>query len=147
MNVEALQVVEILEASGNPVNPIGNEKSTVDINSFLNILKKKWDDLAVSLKETGTFSFKSAVKFLVFSLDALIIFSENVLPGETGADKKATVLMGVGILYEYVLKQFLPLWLRPFATSIQTFVVGTLCSIAIDWIVSKYKNGSWVKVS
>lgn len=147
MNVEALQVVEILEASGNPINPIGDEKSTTDINSFLNILKKKWDELTISLKETGTFSFKSAVKFLFFSLDALIMFAENVLPGETGADKKATVLMGVGILYEYVLKQFLPLWLRPFATSIKTFVVSTLCSIAIDWIVSKYNKGSWLKVS
>lgn len=147
MKVESLQINEILESSGNPTDPIGVEKLTLDVNSFINTLKVKWDDLKISLKETGTFSFKAAVKFLFFSLDALIAFAENVLPGETGADKKATVLLGIGVLYDYVLKQFIPMWLKPFANSIKVFVVGTLCSIAIDWIVSKYNKGAWAKAS
>lgn len=147
MKVESLQVSEILESSGTPTHPIGVEKLTLDVNSFINTLKEKWDNLRASLKETGNFSFNTAVKFLFFSLDALIAFAENVLPGETGADKKATVLLGIGVLYDYVLKQFIPLWLKPFANSIKVFVVGTLCSIAIDWIVSKYNKGAWAKAS
>lgn len=147
MKIECLQVSEIIESSGTPTNPIGVEKLTLDVNSFISTLKVKWDELKVSLKKTGNFSFQAAVKFLFFSLDALVAFAENILPGETGADKKATVLIGIGVLYDYVLKQFIPLWLKPFASSIKVFIIGTLCSIAIDWIVLKYNNGSWAKVS
>jgi hypothetical protein len=53
-------------------------------------------------------------------------------------------LAAVGIIYDYIVVQALPFWLKPFSTRLRSLIIDTVMSIAIDWIVSKYNNGVWI---
>ena len=64
---------------------------------------------------------------------------------EKGADKKATVLIAIANLFDYVSKEAVPMWLKPFMSGIKQFIVYTVVSILIDWIVAKYNSGDWRK--
>jgi hypothetical protein len=48
-------------------------------------------------------------------------------------------------LYDTTIAPTLPYWAYPFASTIKGIVINTIISKAIDWIVEKYKNGSWNK--
>jgi len=145
MKVEALEVNEFVNSLNLEVPaPVGTVVvNNLSINSVMDSLKLKWDEFKKVAKENGTFSSQSAVKFLFLSLDALILVVEKLIPGEKGSDKKATVLLAISGLYDYVIKQFMPVWLKPFSGYIKNFFVTVVCSIAIDWIVSKYNKGTW----
>ena len=66
---------------------------------------------------------------------------------EEGADKKATVLVAVEKLYDYVIREAMPIWLKPFSGLIKKHIIFGLLSPAIDWIVQKYREGDWRKPS
>jgi hypothetical protein len=81
------------------------------------------------------------IDFMTNALDDLIIYMVEVdLPG---TDKKAIVLKVMNDLYDYIVAQAIPFWAKPFGRLIKDFMINVLISHAIDWIVSKYKDGVW----
>lgn len=127
------------------VDPVGEAKNSQEMSGFIDGLKKKWDAVKEALGSGSRVSLVYVTKFLLGTLDGLIVFVDGMMGGENGADKKATVLAAVAVLYDYVVAATIPLWLRPFAKSIKMFIIYTVMSIAIDWIVSKYNAGTWRK--
>lgn len=125
------------------VDPVGEPKNDSTVSSFIDGLKKKWDEFRAGLGKATKVTLVHVTKFLLFSLDGLIVFVDGLMVG--GPDKKATVMTAVSALYDYIIKGNLPLWLLPFSTTVKAFIVGTVISIAIDWIVAKYKEGAWKK--
>ena len=125
------------------IDPIGESKP--EVNGVVDNLKKKWDELKNIIKGNKTLILSAGIKFLVMSLDSLISYVETSFPGLKGADKKATVMLAVNALYDYVISPILPIWLKPIGFGIKAIVINTLCSIIIDWIVSKYNSGAWAK--
>lgn len=129
-------------------NPIGTIQKIKQFEEKIAYLKQKWDE-EVKLKSKKWINYflcskvnlTAATNFLLFALDDLVFTIDNLL--EYGPDKKATVLNGLDRLYEYVLREGLPIWLRPIAAPIKNYIIYTLASNAIDWMVEKYKNGSW----
>jgi hypothetical protein len=129
-------------------NPIGTIQKIKQFEEKIADLKQKWDE-QIRFKSKKWIDYllcknvnlTAATNFLLFALDDLVFTIDNLL--EYGPDKKATVLNGLDRLYEYVLKEGTPIWLRPIAAPIKNYVIYTLASNAIDWIVKKYKNGSW----
>ena len=90
-------------------------------------------------------SFSKITRFLMDSLDELIVIVENLV--DLGPDKKATVLNAIAKLYDAIVATSLPVWLRPFSPMIKKFVIDVAISSAIDFIVGKYRSGSWNKPS
>lgn len=130
-------------------NPVGIVRNTLEIEQKLNSLIKKWDEKIkeVSSSWMHSWGIKSkatislATSFLLGALDELIVTVDEVLI--KGPDKKATVLNCLDKLYEYVLREALPIWLRPFGSAVKQYVIYSLASYAIDYIVLKYRNGIW----
>jgi hypothetical protein len=129
----------------NSVNPIGIAQFVPEFENKILELSNKWDE---KIKNSNYWlknkvSLATISLFLLGSLDELIITINDFL--ESGPDKKATVLYGLDRLYEYVLREGIPIWLRPFATLIKNYVIYSLASSAIDYFVAKYKQGAWKK--
>lgn len=78
-------------------------------------------------------------RFLLECLDGLILLVEKQI--EDGASKKSTVLYALDWLYEHVARECIPVLMRPFARAIKNYIIYTLISVAIDWIVEKYHRG------
>lgn len=79
--------------------------------------------------------------FIFGSLDELITFVEGEIPD--GSDKKEAVMAVVGKLFDYIVIQAFPFWLRPFSKTIKDIVIGIIVSKLIDFIVAKYNAGYW----
>jgi len=128
-------------------NPIGTVQKIQQFEEKILHLKQKWDEqLRLNSKKWASFLYRkinltAVTTFLLGALDELVFTVDKLV--EYGPDKKATVLDGLDRLYEYVLKEGLPIWLRPFAAPIKNYIIYTLASNAIDWMVEKYRNGSW----
>ena len=130
-------------------NPIGIVQNIPEIeNKVINLIQKwneKIKDVSSNwLHKTGLKSkvaLSLATSFLLNALDELILItSETII---SGPDKKATVLGALDQLYDLVIKEALPIWLKPFATLLKQYIIYSLASYAIDYIVSKYKDGIW----
>lgn len=123
-------------------NPVGTVCKIDEIEFKLLEYTKIWD----SLKTKTTFwkpkiDLSKVTNFLLFALDDFItIVSQVVIPGP---DKKATVLDAIDRLYDYTVREAMPIWMRPFAAPIKNYIVYVLVSSAIDWIVAKYQAGGW----
>jgi len=130
-------------------NPIGIIQNIPELEQKIKNLMQKWDEKIKVVSASWLYYFGAkgkvtlslATSFLLFALDELITAANEVLI--SGPDKKATVLSGLDKLYEYVIKEALPIWLRPFASVVKQYVIYSLASYAIDYIVLKYKNGNW----
>ncbi len=86
----------------------------------------------------------SAVQFLLNTIDYLIkIVESNVAEG--GPAKKAAVLLAMGKIYDAIVYPLLPVYLKVFSSRIKSFIIGVVASMMIDFIVSKYKDGSWTQ--
>ena len=139
-----------------PINiqgePVGTPTAIEKIENLANELATKWDSY-VQVEKPKWYAFwawgKSKVssvevsKFLLFALDQFIQFAEKEIPGSTGADKKATVLLALAGLYDYVTVGTLPIWLLPFSSQFKMFLIYVIASGAIDVMVDKYNNGNW----
>ena len=75
------------------------------------------------------------------ALDDLVVTVATVVIA--GPDKKATVLDAIDRLYDYTVREAMPIWVRPIASPVKQYIVYVLVSNAIDWMVAKYQNGSW----
>lgn len=138
-------------------NPVGEAYQIDAIEEQLIALAQQWDEEVIVEAEWNWYfwltpwkwgrkvSLFQVTDFLIKSLDGLIaLVDEHV---DLGPDKKATVLDAIDRLYEYVIKEALPIWLKPFAARVKDYIINTLVSTAIDWIVDKYRNGEWRKVT
>ena len=129
-------------------NPIGAIQKTEEFEEKIIALSSDWDEKIKTINEKWWNLNKTRISiatiFLLSSLDELIIIADEVIYSG-GADKKATVLYGIDKLYNYISLEALPIWLRPFATVIKQYVIYTLVSNFIDYIVGKYRNGNWNK--
>jgi hypothetical protein len=123
-------------------DPVGQIHLVESVESMLVELKRFWDEQRSSRSFwKGGVSLSKVTNFLMYALDGLVnAVNEAVI---TGPDKKATVLDALDRLYEYTVREALPFWLRPVASPIKSYVIHVLVSNAIDWMVLKYKQGSW----
>lgn len=119
--------------------PVGKVAAVPGLDTLIAQMKKVWVDTKVTLGKAIT--NVHVVQFMTNVLDGLIVYLiEHDIPGQ---DKKATVMNYMSTMYDYVVSASLPLMLRPFAGMIKNFVINVLVSHAIDWVVSKYKDGNW----
>lgn len=139
-----MKILAVIEAK-----PIGQAHDVLD--TYIAELKTQWDTEKKALQvDSAWWKFwqkskattMAAVSFLLNCLDELIQHT-NEFTDIIGQDKKATVLRACRILYTYIVKETLPIWLKPFANKIEQLVIDIMISYAIDWIVDKYKNGIW----
>lgn len=128
-------------------NPIGSPQQVaaleLKVSDLLNIWKaenpvrKGFFSLLFNVKV----SFNKITAFLINSLDDFIQIVDDQI-GD-GADKKATVMVYVEKLYDEIVTMSLPIFLKPFSLPIKRFVIMVVVSGAIDFIVAKYRDGSW----
>lgn len=113
------------------------------LESYLSDLKTRWTQNAPSYswwKLPHTY-IHAASHFLIGVLDELILFVEGIIP--EGSDKKAAVLAVVGKLFDYIVVQAFPFWLRPFAPAVKKVIIDIAISNLIDFFVAKYNAGFW----
>jgi hypothetical protein len=122
-------------------DPVGTPVANAAITDFINKLKNGWD--VAKSQISGKVTMVQVTKYLLGALDELVKLVNSVLTNVGGADKKATVLAATAIIYDYIVVQAFPFWMKPFSGQIRNFIIYTVMSIAIDWIVSKYNNGTW----
>ena len=143
MKIKAMEIKE-------QPNPVGDVYIIDTIESQIDALKTRWDELTSHIEKSQWWevwkwgqrtSLTAVSDFLIKALDDLIHEVDSVL--DNGADKKATVLDAIGRLYDYVIREAMPIWLRPFGSQVKTYIIEQLVSTAIDWIVDKYRNGAW----
>jgi hypothetical protein len=129
------------------IDPIGQPINDENINDLVKSMVAEWEEQVEKpawwqfWKKGAT--FYKAIKFLIQALDKLIEEVEKRI--QLGPDKKATVLAAIAVLYDYVVKEAFPIWLKPFAGRIKNFIIFTVIATCIDWIVAKYRNGIWKK--
>lgn len=113
------------------------------LESYLADLKTRWsqDAPATSWWTLPSKYIHIASSFLIGTLDELILFVEDIIP--EGTDKKAAVIAVVGKLFDYIVVQAFPLWLKPFAPIIKKVVIDITISNLIDFFVAKYNAGFW----
>lgn len=125
-------------------DPVGIELASNDISDFIDAMKKVWDASNTKIpwyKPWKKINFVPVTNFLINCLDELVSYVENIaIPGP---DKKATVLAALEKIYDYIIAEGLPIWLKPFAGKIKSFIFGIVLSSSIDWIIGKFKRGTW----
>ncbi len=127
------------------INPIGKVLENEYIEKFTASMKALWDQTKQKnawWKVWKRMSLAPVTKFLLHCLDDLISYVDQVVD-ESGPDKKATVLAAIAIIYDYISREALPLWAKPFSNSVRQIVIYIIMSAAIDWIIEKYRHGSW----
>lgn len=114
------------------------------LNIYLASLKKDWDELHPEKKSwfsvRKTYIVDSTI-FLISVLDSLIIFVQDRI--QSGPDKKIAVMSVVSNVFDYIVIQAFPAWLRPFAPVVKEVVVGVIINQLVEFIVLKYKQGAW----
>lgn len=143
MNIKKMEIKE-------EPNPIGEVYIIDTVEKQIEALQFHWDELNVDVEKSSWWKFwnwgkrtslTKVTDFLIKALDDFIHMVDNTLTN--GPDKKATVLDAISRLYDYVIREALPIWLKPFAGRVKNYIINELVSVAIDWIVDKYRNGSW----
>ena len=133
----------------NANNPVGTAIENEHISSFVDSMKALWD----STKEKTSWwkvwreaKISAVTKFLLKCLDDLIGYVDEIVD-TSGPDKKATVLLAITQIYDYIIKEAMPIWLKPFASVVRSYIIDSLIAASIDWIVEKYRHGDWRKKS
>lgn len=119
-------------------NPIGFVNEVAGLNDLCVKLKGEW---ALAKQTVKDISLISGVQFLTNCLDQLICYLVN--ENFAGAEKKATAMAYFSTLYDTVAADFMPVYLVIFSSTIKDFIVGIVVNQVIDFMVDKYKNGSW----
>jgi hypothetical protein len=105
------------------------------VSIFINNLFENWEN--ISNKKTAV----EGSKFLLNSLDDSINFVEEFsLDGKT---KKEIVIYIAATLFDEIIAKSLPFYLIPFNKLIRIFLLKLVIDTFIDFIVQKYKTGSW----
>jgi hypothetical protein len=101
------------------------------VKTFVNGIMEKWSGKTLD----------DAMKFLFGSIDSLVSYVDTLIP--TGEDKKQLVLNMAGDIYDLIIVSRLPFFLRVFSGQVKYVLINVLISYAIDFIVAKYRAGSW----
>lgn len=128
-------------------NPVGAVIQDEGIENFIVVMSANWDEQKEASpwwKIWKKISFSKITGFLLKALDDLIAYVDEFVD-VSGPDKKATVLNAIGRLYDYIVIEAMPVWMKPFSKSIKNYIINDLVSTAIDWIVDKYRHGDWRK--
>lgn len=126
-------------------DPVGTPIQNSEIEQVIDTMQKTWDETKETVpwwKFWKKVDLIPLVNFLINCLDDLVAYVDQIVD-TSGADKKATVLLAMGLIYDYVAKEALPFWLKPFSQSIRAFILSVIISSVIDWMINKYRNGSW----
>jgi hypothetical protein len=117
-----------------------------DLESYLSDIKNKWDQQAFKKTWFGinVQNFLCVMRFLLNSVDELVLFVEPIIPD--GKDKKAAVMVIIGRIFDYIVIQSFPLWLRPFSPIIRKIVIDIMISDLVEFMVNKYKSGFWSQI-
>jgi hypothetical protein len=131
------------------VNPIGEVQQDETIKQYIQSRVVEWQNVKETIQpkwwqfwKTGTV-LCAATKFCIEALDYVIDHVDSI--DISNPDKKATALSVMSVFYDYIIREALPIWLKPFAKSIKQILIYSVCSVIIDWIVKKYRDGSWNK--
>lgn len=142
MTLEPQKVALVEEA-----NPIG--QATDALEADITMLVEKWEAENLAPQKSwwefwkkSRASIMKAVSFLLGCVDYLIQKVDG-FNGLSGPDKKATVLRAIEILYDHIVEEVLPMWLKPLAGRIRYLIIYVWISYAIDFIVQKYREGLW----
>jgi len=131
-----------------PVNPVGEVRAIPEVAQYVLDTQGAWDQVKATSsswwkiwKKVSLAQLQQCSKFLLLAVDDLIQLVDNLI--DNGPDKKATVLDAMSKIYDYVVAEALPLWIKPFAASVKNYIVYSLLSSAIDFFVDKYRHGAW----
>jgi hypothetical protein len=114
-----------------------------NLEYYLNDLKTRWDNEGVTEKGWLFLTSTRLVKgtaFIINCLDELVQFVEEFIPN--GKDKKAAVMSVLEKLFDYIIYEAFPIWLKPFSPAIKKIALEII-GITIDFIVDKYNAGIW----
>jgi len=131
------------------LNPVGQAHDIQKVNNKVNDILAKWEKDNPKPKvswwnpfswwKTRRSSLLKVTLFLFECVDNFIRYIENEVIN--GPDKKATVIAAIAIIYDYIVKEAMPAWAKPFAGKIKGFFIGILISGVIDFVVKKYNEG------
>lgn len=114
------------------------------IKNYIIDLKNRWDlekpPYASKFMICREYLTKGTL-FILKVTDEMIQFVEGIIPN--GKDKKETVLLVAGSLFDYIIICSLPIWLKPMSGLIRKIVIEVLFSEMIEFIVEKYSTGYW----
>jgi hypothetical protein len=108
-------------------NPIG-QSDIIRVKQYVESTLVNWKDYVVK-------NWKSLTRFLLISIDVIVLDLENTLL--KGPDKKATVLDVLSKIYDAIIPDMLPYLLKPFNSQIKKFLFNVVLNVFIDYIVSK----------
>lgn len=113
------------------------------LESYVVDLKSRWDQENPEKKwwTVPKNHILTTTKFIINCLDELINFVETIIP--LGSDKKLAVLIVVGKIFDYIVINSFPIWLKPFIPTIRMIVINIVVDYMIDFIVAKYNAGFW----
>lgn len=116
---------------------------------YLEDLKSRWNNQVDNFKKKWFFinhkQLKVGFEFILQSLDELVNFVEQLMPEYAGKDKKAIVVMVIEDLFDYVIQPALPIGLKFLVPKFKQIVIEYWIGNLIDFIVSKYNTGLWIK--
>ena len=129
-------------------SPVGESHKVDIIDEYIDLLIEHWNKNVVDqdapwYKFWGGVSLYDVTQYLLFALDQFIHMVDDII--EKGADKKATVLDAIEKVYDYIIKEAMPWWLRPISGKVKNVILNVVISSSIDWIVAKYRSGEWRK--
>ena len=114
------------------------------VSQYLGDLKSRWDSEKPESKGWLGVSREYLVKgtlFILKSVDEMIQYVEGIIP--SGKDKKETVIIVAGSLFDYIIADCLPIWMKPMKSTIRKIMIDIIVGELIDFIVEKYKSGVW----
>jgi hypothetical protein len=124
-------------------NPVGLSSNVLDERIHRAIaLWEEENPIVGTWWKTRKTNILSAVSFLINILDELVLAVDGFME-LSGKDKKATVMSGIEAVYDHIEREIMPLYLRPFSGKIKHVIINVIISYSIDWIVEKYRDGSW----
>jgi len=126
--------------------PVGKAVADSGIENYIETMAVKWDESKTASKWWQVWkkvSFVAITNFLLSRMDDLVSYVDSLVA--SGIDKKATVLDALTRIYDKIIYQAMPIWLKPFSPLIRTIVIGQIIPAAIDFFVTKYREGSWNK--
>jgi hypothetical protein len=99
-------------------NPIGKVVEDSGIENFIRVMAAKWDASRTAARWWEVWKrvpITAATNFLLDALDQLIAYVDQKITDNV--DKKATVMDAISRLYDLIIGETLPIWLKPFGTS------------------------------
>lgn len=126
--------------------PVGKAIADTGIEAYIETMAVKWDEARKDSKWWQVWkkvSFVAITNFLLARMDDLISYVDGLVAA--GIDKKATVLVAIAKIYDKIIYEAMPIWMKPFSPLIRAIVVGQIIPAAIDFFVGKYREGSWNK--